>query len=42
MSTLTKTEKQALNELFISLHVKKSFYRRFLSLIREIFLKFYA
>jgi len=38
MSTLTKTEKKALNELFFSLYVKKNLLQRLFFSLKEIFL----
>jgi hypothetical protein len=39
MSTLTQTEKKALNELFFSLHVKKNLLQRLFLFAKEIFRK---
>jgi preprotein translocase subunit Sec63 len=37
MSTLTKTEKKALDELFLSLHVRKNLFQKTIFSLREIF-----
>jgi len=37
MSTLTKTEKKALNELFLSIQAKKSLLQKIILSFKEIF-----